>query len=246
VQNLLHPDMVKSSNFAYDAIRKDILDGRYQPRAHLREAAIAADIGVSRTPVREALRRLAADGYVTMVPNHGAFVNPQSDESLSELITVRAELAALAAAGAARNIDVSKINMMEEIVRRMSQIECGPGHESIDEQTALNLEFNKLIFENCGNRWLNILLRQTSNVANVQRAYYSFSADDWSRAVARYAEMIQALRMADSEWAGAIFKSHFLASMHAINSHAAHRKSTNTPVEKPAHRPQAIGSRWEQ
>ena len=81
--------MAKSSNLAYDAIRKGILDGRYLPRAHLREAAIAADIGVSRTPVREALRRLAADGYVTMVANQGAFVNPQSDESLSELIKVR-------------------------------------------------------------------------------------------------------------------------------------------------------------
>ena len=105
---------------------------------------------------------------------------------------------------------------MAEIVRRMSLIESGPSHESIDEQTALNLEFHRLIFDNCGNRWLNSLLRQTSNVANVQRAYYSFSADDWSRAVARYAEMIQALRVADRGWAAAIFKSHFLASMHAI------------------------------
>ena len=224
--------MAKSSNLAYDAIRKGILDGRYLPRAHLREAAIAADIGVSRTPVREALRRLAAAGYVTMVANQGAFVNPQSDESLSELIKVRAELAALAAAGAASNVGSDEIDMMAEIVRRMSLIESGPSHESIDEQTALNLEFHRLIFDNCGNRWLNSLLRQTSNVANVQRAYYSFSADDWSRAVARYAEMIQALRVADRGWAAAIFKSHFLASMHAITSHATNKKPTEATAEK--------------
>ena len=172
--------MVKSSNFAYDMIRKDILDGRYRPRAHLREAVIAADIGVSRTPVREALRRLAADGFVTMVPNQGAFVNTWSDELLSELINVRAELAALAAAGAACNIVPDQIDAMTEIVRRMEHIELGPDHEAIDEQTALNLKFHKIIFDNCGNRWLSILLQQTSNVANVQRAYYSFSTEEWT------------------------------------------------------------------
>jgi DNA-binding GntR family transcriptional regulator len=196
--------------------------------------------------VREALRRLAADGYVTMVANQGAFVNSWSDESLSELIAVRAELAALAAAGAARNIGAEQINEMTEIVRRMSLVESGPQHESIDEQTSLNLEFHKIIFDNCGNRWLNNLLHQTSNVANVQRAYYSFSADDWSRAVARYVEMIQALRVADSEWAGAIFKSHFLASMHAITSQSAHRKQADAQSQQqPAGRRLSTGSRRE-
>ena len=224
--------MAKSSNHAYEAIRKDILIGRYQARAHLRESAIAADIGVSRTPVREALRRLAADGYVTMVPNQGAFVNRWSSDLFCELISVRAELAALAAAGAARNIGVEQIDAMAEIVRRMALIDTGPGHDSLDEQTALNLEFHRIVFENCGNRWLNILLQQTSHVANVQRAYYSFSAEDWSRGVARYAEMIQALRGGDGEWAGAIFKSHFLASMHAITSQVAQNALSATAAEK--------------
>src|SRR5262245_57184914 len=124
--------MARSSNRAYDAIRKDILAGRYQPRAHLREGALAAEIGVSRKPVRDALRRLAADGFVTMVPNQGAFVNSWSD-SFSELISVRAELAALAAAGAARNITTEKIDAMVKIVDRMSRIDCGPNHNSLDE-----------------------------------------------------------------------------------------------------------------
>ena len=236
--------MAKSSNHAYEAIRKDILADRYPARTHLREAAIAADIGVSRTPVREALRRLAAEGYVTMVANQGAFVNSWSNESFSELITVRAELAALAAAGAARQIGPAQIDEMAGIVLRMSQTKSTPDHDSLDEQSRLNLEFHRIIFENCGNRWIKILLQQTSNVANVQRAYYSFSAEDWSHALSRYAELIQALRAGDSEWAGAIFKAHFLASMHAILGDIRQKKSESgaqRKSRKPGRQRVAIG-----
>jgi DNA-binding GntR family transcriptional regulator len=217
--------MAKSSNRAYDFIRKSILDGRYPPDAHLGEAAIAVDIGVSRTPVREALRRLAADGFVTFVPNQGAFVTPWSDEAFSELISVRAELAGLAADGAARHAGAAQIDALAEIVRQMALIDSDPTHAMLDEQTKLNIRFHELIFAHSGNRWLSLLLRQTSNVANIQRAYYAFSGEDWMRAVARYAELITALRSRDATWAASIFKAHFLASRNAIMSHLARHRS---------------------
>jgi DNA-binding GntR family transcriptional regulator len=208
--------MARSSNLVYEAIRTRILQGHYAPETHLREAALATDLGVSRTPVREALRRLAADGYVTFKPNLGAFVMPWSFESFSELIAVRAELAGMAARGAALHASPSTIDAMAGIVSAMSALDTGADSETIDRKTKLNIEFHGLIFSNCGNRWLEQIVRQTSNVSNIQRAYYAFTPSDWQRAVARYAEIVTALRAGDGEWAGTVFKSHFLASHHAI------------------------------
>nr|WP_246504826.1 GntR family transcriptional regulator [Microvirga antarctica] len=228
--------MAKASNLAYDAIRAGIMDGRYAAHSHLREAVIAAEIGVSRTPVREALRRLAADGFVTFVANQGAYVTPWSDESFSELISVRAELAGLAAGGVARHANASEIAAMEDIVRAMALIDTDDNHTRIDEQTRLNVQFHEIISRNCGNRWLAALLQQTSNVANIQRAYYAYSAEDWARAVSRYAEMIKAFRAGDGVWAAAVFKSHFLASRNAIMSYALEKNSSAATAPKLRHR----------
>jgi DNA-binding GntR family transcriptional regulator len=216
--------VAKSANLAYNAVRLRILDSRYPPEFHLREGAIAAELGISRTPVRDALRRLAAEGYVTLSPNKGAFVTNVSDASLSDLISVRAELAALAAQGVPSNAAPNIVEEMADIVRKMSRIEDDPAHKSIDAQTRLNMRFHELIFANCGNSWLGVLLRQTSNIASIQRAYFAYTAADWKRSVSRYAEIIEAIRVGDGAWAAAAFKAHFLASRNAIIKRKARRR----------------------
>ena len=207
--------MAKSSGLAYDLIRTAILEGRYPPDFHLREAAIATEIGVSRTPVREALRRLAADGYVIFRPNQGAFVTAWSDESFFELISLRAELAGLAARGAATRIPQEEVGALASVVEAMAKIKSDP-QVTIDQQTSLNLQFHDIVFRNCGNRWVEMILRQTSHVSNVQRAYYSYTQDDWLRGISRYNEVVEAMRTADGEWAATVLKSHFLASRNAV------------------------------
>lgn len=208
--------MAKSANLAYNAVRLRILDGRYPPEFHLRESAIAAELGISRTPVRDALRQLAADGYVTLSPNKGAFVTNVSDTSLSDLISVRAELAALAAQGVSSHAGPDIVEAMGKIVRKMSRIEDDPAHKSIDEQSRLNMRFHELVFANCGNSWLAALLRQTSNIASVQRGYFAYTVADWKRSISRYKEVVEAIRVGDGAWAASAFKAHFLASRNAI------------------------------
>ena len=114
--------MAKSAGKAYDAIRARILDGNFPPKSHLREKDLAEVIGVSRTPVREALRKLAADGYVQFIPNRGAFVAEWTETSLSALIDVRAELAAMAGRLAANQIRREDLAELARLNRAMIEL----------------------------------------------------------------------------------------------------------------------------
>ena len=208
--------MAKTTNKAYEEIRARILDGSYIPGMHLREKEIAEEIGVSRTPAREALRKLASDGYVEFIPNRGAFVAQWSQQSISNLIDVRAELAALAGRLAASHIRREQLDSLARLNQNMAELaeRKPPGY--LTEVSTLNLEFHNTVFQASENEWLSNLLQQTAFLPMVQRAQYTFQAVDWQRGFERYSELIDALATGDGVWAAAVLRSHFLASKHAL------------------------------
>ena len=76
----------------FHRIREDILSGKYEQNEELKEAAIGAELGVSRTPVREALRQLELEGLVTIVPNKGAYVNGITSKDVKDIYAIRSYL----------------------------------------------------------------------------------------------------------------------------------------------------------
>ncbi|HZQ14860.1 MAG TPA: GntR family transcriptional regulator [Pseudolabrys sp.] len=208
--------MAQAATRAYQTIRARILGGEFPAGAHLREGHLANEIGVSRTPVREALRRLAADGFVQFVPNHGAYVIGWAGDSLTDLIDVRAELAAMGARLAASRIQKPDLDRLTDINKTMAKASMRRGTDYLNECAKLNLEFHAIVFKNSGNQVLEDFLRQTSNIPLVQRSHFEFDSDDWVRATERYTDLISALKAGDGNWASSIIKAHFLASKHAI------------------------------
>ncbi|MCA3423086.1 MAG: GntR family transcriptional regulator [Roseomonas sp.] len=87
---------------AYLTLRRCLADGTYPPGAHLREEDLATQLGVSRTPIREALRRLDAEGWLRVVPNQGAFAAEWSLPEMIEIFDLRAMLESHAAEHAAK------------------------------------------------------------------------------------------------------------------------------------------------
>ena len=208
--------MAKATNKAYEEIRSRILDGAYAPGTHLREKEIAEEIGLSRTPAREALRKLAVDGYVEFIPNRGAFVAQWSQQSISDLIVVRAELAALAGRLAASHVRREQLDHLARLNQAMADLAERKPAGYLTEVSALNLEFHSTIFKASENEWLSGLLKQTAFLPMVQRTQYTFQAIDWQRGFDRYRELIEALASGDGVWAATILRSHFLASKHAL------------------------------
>jgi DNA-binding GntR family transcriptional regulator len=117
--------MSNAAERAYQAIRQRIMDGSFAPGAALREEMLAAEIGVSRTPVRDALRRLLADGLVESTRNRGTFVAEITTDNLLEVHQLRAMLEGFAARRAAARITAGELAELRRLADAMEAID-GP------------------------------------------------------------------------------------------------------------------------
>jgi len=99
-----------------DAIRSAIMNGTLQPRERLMEIQMAEELGVSRTPIREALRNLELEGFIVMVPRKGAYVADLSFKDIADVFEIRAALEGLAAGLAAERITEEELEDMERLL----------------------------------------------------------------------------------------------------------------------------------
>src|SRR5512139_4167270 len=135
-------EVTAASDRAVQSLRELILGGEYAPGERLGEVELAAAIGVSRTPVREALRRLAAEGLVEITTNKGARVVEYPQADLDSIFTLRAEIEGLAARAAAERASEADIDRLGELAERhRERAEAG----ALDEVYALNSEFHALL-----------------------------------------------------------------------------------------------------
>src|SRR6056297_804513 len=103
-------------NIVYESLKESILNGSLKPGEKLMESRIAEDLGVSRTPVREAIRKLEKEKYVKMIPRKGAYVEDLTMEDILEVLEIRIVLEGLASKLAARNIsDEMKLKIQRNI-----------------------------------------------------------------------------------------------------------------------------------
>jgi len=201
---------------AYDAICEGILSGRYPAETHLREASLADEIGVSRTPVREALRQLAAQGFVVHLPNQGTFVRDWSPASISDLTDMRAQLGVLAArlaAGRAGPEDIVRMcAALEDMNSAMSE-DVADRHERMLAGARV---FFDLIFALSGNRWLFDSFRRSTVLPIVRRTYQDLSARQWGRMYAACHNILDALAAHDADWAASSMHTQFMLAKHAL------------------------------
>ncbi|MGI6486349.1 MAG: GntR family transcriptional regulator [Tepidanaerobacteraceae bacterium] len=107
-------------DLVFEALREAILSGKIKPGERLMEIQLAEEMGVSRTPVREAIRKLELEGFVVMIPRKGAYVAGMSLKEAADVFEIRASLEGLAAALAAERITDDEIETMENILKEIS------------------------------------------------------------------------------------------------------------------------------
>lgn len=135
----------------FDKIRSDILNGKYKRGEELVESSIGKELGISRTPVREAIRQLELEGLVQLVPNKGVFVTGISEKDVRDIYLIRARLEGLAARMAAKNITPELLDAMEETVV-LSEYHAKKEH--YEQVCEMDSKFHKLLYKASGSRIL--------------------------------------------------------------------------------------------
>ncbi len=163
--NAANPEILKTTRhrgstvaFVLKNLRDGILNGRYAPGQRLIESDLTRDLGVSRGPLREAFRRLSAEGLIEIVPNRGALVRRLSFRETLELFEIRTELEALAARRAAQNIDTGDTRTRFE--QAIAPIWRDDPRLSAVAYIEENKAFHHAVAESSGNPELALLGRQ--------------------------------------------------------------------------------------
>jgi len=203
-------DRASLSKVVSEKIRGQILAGRLKPGERLIEDRLSAELGVSRVPVREALRGLSMEGLVRLEPNRGASVTEVTPELLAELVEVRTLLEALNARLAARRHDPEIVALLQDTLRRGNE---AAQSGTADQLAQLNAEFHERLAEASRNSVLSDIMRSLR-----ERTGLAFSINGQARAREDWKEhagILAAVIEGDEEI------SALLAARHVKNAAAA-------------------------
>jgi DNA-binding GntR family transcriptional regulator len=208
---------VRAVDRAYEAVRSGIIAGRYLAGARLTEQEIATTVGVSRTPVREALRRLDAEGLVEFTPNLGAVVTTWTEEDSDEIFDLRGMLESYGARRAtirASDEQIAELRRLAEQQYRES-VERRPGH--LERIAELNSQFHRRMQEAAASNRLGRALAALIEAPLMMRTFQKYTPEDLQRSAQHHLEIVLALEARDPEWAASVMLSHIHAARGALN-----------------------------
>lgn len=203
----------------YARLRTIIAAGELPSGAWLREAALAERLGVSRTPIREALSRLAAEGLVEISRNKGAQIVSFTPEDVVALYDLRAGFEPHAVLLAVPRLTDADLERLDSLSKRMEDsVRSG----RIEPLNSLNTEFHGVFLERCGNRHFGIALQAAMRPAVVAHTFRTYSPEALQRSMMHHAELVAAAVSRDGEWAEAIMRQHILAARNAAAASGQH------------------------
>lgn len=190
---------------AYEELRSAVVAGRLQPGTLMVETDLAQMLGVSRTPVREALVRLELEGFVVRRPGGGLEVHWHTRKSLDDLYLVRELLEGYAARLAASRISDRELDHLDELLQ--ADVEAYR-HHKIDQLAALNEEIHGLFLEASRNRTLKTLVAELRERIHGLALFVVGRGEDQQRFIGDHAELARLLREGDGDGAEALIRRH--------------------------------------
>lgn len=187
-----------------DRLRDKIFGRELEPGAWIDELKLAAEWGISRTPLREALKVLAVEGLVTMKVRRGAYVTEVSDKDLRDVYHLLALLESDAAAVVARQANDAELAQLQALHDELA----GATGER-ERFFALNERFHMRILELADNRWRNQLVADLRKVMKLNRHHSLFKQGRLEESLAEHRALMQALLARDQARARSLMQAHF-------------------------------------
>ena len=206
------PATARPADRAYSHIRQDILRGQAPPGAHLKEEELALALGVSRSPVRDALRRLAGEGLVRIERDRGTYVTRFDADEIDEIFYLRAALEGYGAARAIKHLVPADLAALESLARDMEKLEH-VRHLDLDRFSALNNAFHQRILAASRSARLNAMVSPLIDVPIVMLKQQSWRGKvNVAQSNAQHREIIAALSARDPIWARTRMQSHIIST----------------------------------
>jgi DNA-binding GntR family transcriptional regulator len=203
---------------AADLIRRAILDGTLVPGQRLTEESLASDLRISRTPVREALRVLQAEGLVESTPYQGSTVRAYALDDLDDIYQLRALLEGYAARRAALRIDDEGVEKLRASVERLVAL-----GDATDDNVAQivdeNLYFHTTILNIAGSLRLADMVRKVIELPLVYKAYHWYSPDQKRLSEHAHEQLVQVLASRDADRAELTMRAHVYEGRDVLIAH---------------------------
>ena len=193
-----------------DAVRTRIISGKLPAGERIDQDALAAEFSVSRMPVREALRQLGAEGFVTIVPHRGAIVTALSPSEVEEIYEIRAALEGVAARHASRELSPSDLTALRAILAAMRN------EDDIDRWVALNADFHDTINQASERPRLLELIQRFREQSQPYIRLYVQRLHKSAQARKEHKAILDALATRDADAAEAAVRAHLISTGRAV------------------------------
>lgn len=200
---------------AYRSLRTGILAGRYDFADRLGEVETAEALGVSRTPVREALRRLAAEGLVEFVPNRGACVATWTTRDVEEVYDLRVCLESYGAAQAASRAAEEDLAQLSDLCDQEETVVARVGDDGT-EALDLKAEYHRTVMRLSSNQRLYDMVTPLIDVQHVLRIFRRSPRKRLLHQIDEHRVLLEALQVGDPEWAAAVMRAHLIGTKEAL------------------------------
>lgn len=205
----------------FENLREAIVEGKLNPGQRLMEVQLAEQLGVSRTPVREAIRKLELEGLVVMLPRKGAYVANMSLKDIIDVLEIRSSLEGLAASLAAERISPKNLKELEEIAKDFEK-----SAKSSDVETLLkkDVEFHECIFKSTNNKKLHHLITSLWEQVYRFRATYISDYESIVNIINEHKCILNSIKKGDSELAKQYAKEHIEKAENFMMQRAVNNK----------------------
>lgn len=215
VQNSLHQEVAGT-------LREQIFAGRLVPGSFLDESALCESLQISRTPLREALKVLTAEGLLRHEPRRGCFVNEVTEQDLDDIFPVIALLegrCAYEAASRATDADLAALTTLHE--RLNGHAKAG----RINDYYATNFAIHEAIILLANNRWLAMAIADLRKILKLARLQQLHAPGRLTQSLSEHMTVFAALQSRDSEGAEAAMRTHLLRQREALRDLTRNQRS---------------------
>ena len=200
--------VLTSAGRVVEVLRELILNDTFPPGARLAESELAEQLGVSRTPVREALRQLAAEGLVELPPNRGARVASWSAAELESVFELRSTLEPRLTAMATYRANDADIDELEKLALQMLAVGSPGPEQDLEALIPLNTAFHERLVELGDTPAFAAALSGAVRAPLVMRNFHAYDDASMRRSLAHHVEIVAAMRAGDPQWASAVMTAH--------------------------------------